>query len=176
MCFLAVSYCCYEQSTAVVCRCCVHQLSNQQLKEKNSEEIRPLSEWVSRSNWYCIKKLVLGWIILLVFLENIPSYACLEMYGFICMDNLIFYLYAYSEFFLLISWHIGVINGWKQRSAICKEKNFKNFKTVNSKPSEDHLCIKEKVIVLRLNPVERNLGQWPIWTLAIKYHSLKPVI
>ena len=84
-----------------------------------------VSEWVSRSNWYCIKKVVLGWIILLVFLENIPSYACLEMYGFICMDNLIFYLYAYSEFFLLISWHIGVINGWKQRSAICKEFNCK---------------------------------------------------
>ena len=46
LCILAESYCCSGENTAIVGRCCVHQLSNQQPKEI-SEEIRPVSEWVS---------------------------------------------------------------------------------------------------------------------------------
>ena len=36
-CILAMSYCCSEENTAIVGRCCVHQLSNQQPKENYDE-------------------------------------------------------------------------------------------------------------------------------------------
>ena len=44
-CIPAESYCCSRENAAIVGRCCVHQLSNQQPKEI-SKEIRPVSELV----------------------------------------------------------------------------------------------------------------------------------
>ena len=46
LCYLAESYCCSGENAAIIGRCCFHLLSNQQPKEI-SEEIRPVSEWVS---------------------------------------------------------------------------------------------------------------------------------
>ena len=46
-CILAVSYCCSEENTAIVGRCCIHQLSNRQPKEKFPKRFDQwVSEWV----------------------------------------------------------------------------------------------------------------------------------
>ena len=48
LCILAESYCCSGENTAIVGRCCVHQLSNQQPKKNFRGD--STSEWVSECN------------------------------------------------------------------------------------------------------------------------------
>ena len=73
-----------------------------------------------------ILKVVVGWLILLVFLENITSCACLDKFRL----KIIFHMYAQSEFFLdfyLIDQpaYLGYEISWKQWCVICKKFNWR---------------------------------------------------